>query len=41
MDDDEFDTTIQGPWMKKWELVHKNRHTDRLFKESGTGWDKS
>lgn len=22
----EFDTTIQGPWMKKWELTHINKH---------------
>ncbi|XP_063420288.1 uncharacterized protein LOC134705499 [Mytilus trossulus] len=27
--DDEFDTTIQGPWMKKWEIVHMNAHTDK------------
>ncbi|KAK3087156.1 hypothetical protein FSP39_002452 [Pinctada imbricata] len=26
-DDHEFDTTIQGPWMKKWELTHHNVHT--------------
>ena len=24
----EFDTTIQGPWMRQWEIVHVNRHTD-------------
>ncbi|XP_041351420.1 uncharacterized protein LOC121370336 [Gigantopelta aegis] len=35
VDEDEFDTTIQGPWMKKWELVHQNRHTDKLFKTAG------
>lgn len=27
--DDEFDTTIQGPWMKKWEIVHQNPHTEK------------
>lgn len=27
--DDEFDTTIQGPWMKKWEIVHMNPHTEK------------
>ncbi|XP_060071963.1 uncharacterized protein LOC132551834 [Ylistrum balloti] len=26
--EDEFDTTIQGPWMKKWEIVHVNRHVE-------------
>ena len=25
-----FDTTIAGPWMRAWPLVHKNRHTDTL-----------
>ena len=24
-----FDTTIAGPWMKAWPLVHRNRHTLR------------
>ncbi|XP_050404532.1 uncharacterized protein LOC126820550 [Patella vulgata] len=27
---DEFDTTIQGPWMRKWEMVHTNANTDGL-----------
>ncbi|OWF42670.1 phytanoyl-CoA dioxygenase-like [Mizuhopecten yessoensis] len=27
--DPEFDTTIQGPWMKKWDIVHMNQHTKR------------
>lgn len=27
--DEELDTTIQGPWMKKWEIVHMNAHTDK------------
>ena len=31
-DDDEFDVTIPGPWMKKWQLVHQNIHTDKMFK---------
>lgn len=26
--DEEFDTTIQGPWMKKWQITHMNAHTD-------------
>ncbi|XP_065897644.1 uncharacterized protein [Dysidea avara] len=24
---DEFDTTLYGPWMKRWEIVHHNKHT--------------
>lgn len=31
--DDDFDTTISGPWIRKWELVHSNRHTDQAWKE--------
>ena len=23
----EFDTTIYGPWMRRWEIVHHNKHT--------------
>lgn len=23
----DFDTTISGPWMKQWEIVHHNKHT--------------
>lgn len=25
-EDPELDTTITGPWMKQWEIVHMNRH---------------
>ncbi|XP_078680911.1 phytanoyl-CoA dioxygenase domain-containing protein 1 homolog [Branchiostoma floridae x Branchiostoma belcheri] len=25
--EDEFDATIQGPWMTRWEIVHHNKHT--------------
>ena len=25
-EDRDFDTTISGPWMDRWELVHHNRH---------------
>lgn len=28
-EDPEFDTTLPGPWMKKWEIVHMNKHTIR------------
>ncbi|XP_050406206.2 uncharacterized protein LOC126821756 isoform X1 [Patella vulgata] len=39
---DEFDVTIQGPWMKKWELVHMNHHTDKLLDEQTmTTWHKA
>ena len=33
---DEFDTTISGPWMKKWEIVHINRHVESLEDEKLT-----
>ncbi|XP_076450424.1 1-deoxypentalenic acid 11-beta-hydroxylase-like [Babylonia areolata] len=39
-DQDQFETTIQGPWMKKWEMVHTNRHTDKLD-EGKLTWHKS
>ena len=25
--EDVFDATIHGPWMKRWEIVHHNKHT--------------
>jgi len=28
-----MDTTISGPWMENWELVHENKHTDAYFKK--------
>ena len=31
-DDDEFDTTIHGQWMSRWEITHHNRHTEALRK---------
>ncbi|XP_022094672.1 phytanoyl-CoA dioxygenase-like isoform X2 [Acanthaster planci] len=47
--DDEFDTTIMGPWMKRWELVHHNRHTAKFERNedrddatsSWHSWDKA
>lgn len=27
---DEFDTTLSGPWMHRWELTNHNRHTATL-----------
>jgi ectoine hydroxylase-related dioxygenase (phytanoyl-CoA dioxygenase family) len=35
---DEFDTTIAGPWMLKWEMTHTNRHTDALKNGDITSW---
>jgi len=29
-EDPQFDTTIAGPWMHTWDLIHHNRHTDTL-----------
>ncbi|KAL5022720.1 hypothetical protein ScPMuIL_001875 [Solemya velum] len=37
---DEFDTTVQGPWMTKWRIVHVNRHVEKLRAE-GTSWHSS
>lgn len=31
-EDNDFDITIQGPWMKKWEIVHVNSHVSKLDK---------
>ncbi|XP_071162484.1 1-deoxypentalenic acid 11-beta-hydroxylase-like [Mytilus edulis] len=41
--EDEFDTTIQGPWMKKWEIVHVNRHILEHRKKEGNPetWTKA
>ncbi|CAH1792836.1 unnamed protein product [Owenia fusiformis] len=35
---DEFDTTIAGPWMKKWELVHHNEHTKAWMEQNPDNW---
>lgn len=37
-DDPEFDTTIQGPWMKKWDIVHMNQHTSKLTEDVFSSW---
>ena len=34
--DEEFETTIYGPWMEYWEITHHNRHTQALTKNQGT-----
>lgn len=33
-EDPEFDTTIIGPWMGQWEIVHHNKHTIK-YKDPG------
>lgn len=32
-----FDTTIHGPWMKRWKIKHHNKHTDALTTD-GSSW---
>ena len=34
---DPFDTTIHGPWMKRWEITHPNKHTESM-KTGGSSW---
>lgn len=40
---DEFDTTIAGPWMNRWRIVHHNRHTAQLDPQHKgvKGWHKA
>lgn len=34
-----LDTTISGPWMRRWPLAHQNRHTAHLRADGGMhGW---
>ena len=37
-EDPEFNTTIVGPWMENWEIVHHNKHT---IKHEGTKPDNA
>lgn len=38
-EDEDFDTTIYGPWMKKWDIVHVNQHVAKFNKENDqTTW---
>jgi hypothetical protein len=39
-EDADFDTTIQGPWMKKWELVNHNTHTDKMKEDIESNWHR-
>ena len=35
----DLDTTIAGPWMHRWDMIHHNRHTDNLDPDGGMhGW---
>ena len=36
-EDRDFDTTISGPWMDRWELVHHNRHVAAHLAASAAG----
>jgi len=36
-DDDQLVPEICGPWMKRWQIVHHNRHTERFKKIGGEG----
>lgn len=38
--EDPFDTTISGPWMHNWPIVHHNRHT-AMLKANSTSWHKA
>ncbi|XP_074644175.1 phytanoyl-CoA dioxygenase domain-containing protein 1 homolog [Tubulanus polymorphus] len=40
-DEEEFDTTISGPWMLKWPLINHNKHTASLKDESTDAWTKA
>lgn len=43
VDDPDFDTTIVGPWMERWEIMHHNRHTAAYEKngDNSTSWTKA
>ena len=35
---DEFDTSIHGPWMKRWSITHHNKHTQSMEDNKGSSW---
>ena len=35
--EEEFDTTLHGPWMERWEITHHNRHTEAMLKNKSYG----
>jgi len=38
--EDAFDTTISGPWMMQWPVVHHNKHSQALL-PNASSWHKS
>ena len=38
LSEDQFDTTIHGPWMRRWKIVHHNKHTESLKTAGGSSW---
>jgi len=34
----DFETTIPGPWMLKWEITNTTRHTDALPANATDQW---
>ena len=38
IEEDEFDTTISGPWMRRWKIVHHNKHTESLTDDNYSKW---
>lgn len=40
-DDVDFDTTITGPWMQRWDLVFHNRHTETFKPDDKFNWVKA
>nr|XP_054757893.1 uncharacterized protein LOC129264043 [Lytechinus pictus] len=40
-DDIDFDTTITGPWMQRWDLVFHNRHTQNFKPDDKFNWVKA
>ncbi|XP_078484500.1 uncharacterized protein LOC144744222 [Ciona intestinalis] len=42
-DDSAFNPEITGPWMKRWDIVHHNRHTENFnrHKDILSSWNKA
>ena len=39
-DDQEFDITLPGPWMRKWEIVNHNSHVRKHTQMEKDGKEK-
>ncbi|XP_074649271.1 uncharacterized protein LOC141904564 [Tubulanus polymorphus] len=37
---DDYDTTVTGPWMDRWNLVNTNRHTAAYKKDDADSWSR-